>query len=339
MLSAVGLGCWQFGGGAYWGPCEQRDADAVVGRALDLGINYVDTAEAYNDGRSEASLGVALKGRRRDAVLVGSKVSPSNCYTKTLAAHCEQSLQRLGLDWIDIYMIHWPIHPHSIAHFTDDERIVRQPPALEEAVAALHRLKSEGKIRHFGVSNFGRTRLEEALRVAPDVIVDQVPYSLLMRAAELEILPRCRELGVGVISYMTLMQGVLGDRYANLSEVPPYQRRTRHFDASRSALTRHGGEGAEDETQAALDAVRKIARTAGLMSADVAVKYALARAGIACCLIGARSVERLEQNVRAAAEPLSPDLLAELDRVTRPLLDKLGPSFDYYESVANDRTR
>jgi aryl-alcohol dehydrogenase-like predicted oxidoreductase len=306
---------------------------------VDLGITYFDTAEAYNEGRSEAALGKALVGLPRDRLLIGSKVSPSNCYAATLVEHCDRSLQRLGIDWIDIYMIHWPIHPHSIAHFTDDPRIVRHPPPLEDAFAALHRLQAQGKIGFIGVSNFGAARLAEAVRLAPDLVVNQLPYSLLMRAAEVEMLARCGALGVGVVSYMTLMQGVLSGRYARLDDVPPYQRRTRHFDARRSEMARHREAGAEAETQAALDGIARIASQAGLPMAELATKWALARAGIACCLIGARSPQRLEQDARAAATPLSADVVDELNRVTQPVLDKLGPHCDYYESAANDRTR
>ncbi|MFB3817130.1 MAG: aldo/keto reductase, partial [Candidatus Methylomirabilales bacterium] len=287
LLSALGLGCWQFGGGEYWGDCEQRDVEAVVRRAVELGITYFDTAEAYNDGRSESALGQALKGLPRERLIIGSKVSPSNCYANTLVAHCEASLRRLGLDWIDVYMVHWPIHPHSIRHFTDDQARMAAPPTVEEAFGALHRLKAEGKIRHLGVSNFGPARLREAMDLAPDLVADQLPYSLLLRGIEVEMLPLCRRLGVGVIGYMTLMQGVLAGRYASLDDVPPYQRRTRHFDARRSPLARHGGEGAEAETQSALQAIAQLAAEAGLSMAELATKYALAREGIACCLVGA----------------------------------------------------
>jgi len=339
MLSALGLGCWQFGGGAYWGPCDQRDADAVVRRAVDLGINYVDAAEAYNQGRSEEALGRALKGVPRDRLLVGTKVSPSNCYAATLPEHCEASLRRLGLETIDVYMIHWPIHPHSIRHFTNDEATIQNPPRAEEAFTALRRLRDAGKICYVGVSNFGCERLAEAVGLFPDVVVNQLPYNLLMRAMELQSLPQCMELGLGVISYMTLMQGVLTDRYANLAEIPPYQRRTRHFSAGRSELARHGGTGAEEETAAALAEIRRIASACGLATAEVATKWALAKVGISCCLVGARRPERLDDAVEAAATPLPAGALEELDRVTRPVLEALGPGFDYYESAADDRTR
>lgn len=338
-LSAVGLGCWSFGGGVYWGDCRQSDADAVVRRSLELGINYFDTAEAYNDGRSEESLGMALRGLPRDKVVVGTKVSPSNCYAGTLPAHCEASLRRLGLDYIDIYMIHWPIHPHSIRHFTDDPTVLVNPPTAEEALAALTDLKRQGKIRHIGVSNFAASRLDEALAVYPGILVNELPYSLLTRAIELESLPQCRKLGIGVISYMTLLQGLLTDRYPTLDDVPPYQRRTRHFHHTRCELTRHGEAGAEAETLAALAAIRRMATECGMTMAELATKWALAGQGISCCLIGARSVRKLEENVRAAAAPLPPDVIDRLNHSTRPLLDKLGNSFDYYESFENNRTR
>ncbi len=338
-LSALGLGCWSFGGGSYWGECSQQAVDAVVRRSLDLGINYFDPAEASHAGRSEEALGRALKGLPRERLIIGTKVSPSNCYAHVLPAHCEASLRRLGLDYVDLYMIHWPIHPHSIRHFTSDERTIAHPPTLDEAFEALDRLRQAGKIRHVGLSNFGPARLEEALARCPDLLVQELPYSLLTRAIELAMLPRCRTLGLGVIAYMVLLQGVLTDACARLDDVPPYQRRTRHFDSHRSALSRHGEAGAEAETSAALAAIRQIARERGMTMAELATKWALAAPGITCCLVGTRSVKKLEENVRAAAGPLPAEVVDRLNAATRPLLDALGPGFDYYESLANDRTR
>ncbi|OGB93414.1 MAG: hypothetical protein A2Z31_01015 [candidate division NC10 bacterium RBG_16_65_8] len=338
-LSALGLGCWSFGGGAYWGDCDQADADAVVRRAVELGITYFDAAAAYNAGRSEESLGKALRGIPRDRVIIGTKVSPSNCYADTLPRHCEASLRRLGLDCIDLYMIHWPIHPHSIRHFTNDETVIRNPPTVREAFAVLAKLRQQGKIQYIGVSNFAEVRLEEALAVCPDIVVNQLPYSLLTRATELGILPLCRARGIGVVGYMTLLQGLLADLYPTLDDVPPYQARTRHFSHRRSDLIRHGEAGAEEETNAALDGIRRIARETGLTMAEIAVKWALADQGVACCLIGARKLSKLEANVRAAAQPLYPDVVQRLNIVTQPVLDKLGDSFDYYESFENNRTR
>lgn len=338
-LSVLGAGCWAYGGGSYWGEQNQADVDAVVHRALELGINYFDTAEAYNEGRSEESLGKAIRGLTREQLIVGTKVSPSNCYPQTLVEHCEASLRRLGTDYIDLYMIHWPIHPHSIRHFTQDQAIIDRPPRIAEALDTLKKLRQQGKVRHVGVSNFAQPRLEEALRLYPDLVANELPYSLLTRAIELEIIPFCQAQGVGVIGYMTLLQGLLANIYRTLDEVPPYQRRTRHFDCRRCELTRHGEDGAEAETNATLAEIRAIARDCGRTMPELAIQWALAGAGITCALVGARNTKELEQNVQAAAQPLPAELLTQLNAVTQPLLDKLGPGFDYYENGKLDRTR
>jgi aryl-alcohol dehydrogenase-like predicted oxidoreductase len=138
---------------------------------------------------------------------------------------------------------------------------------------------------------------------------------------------------------MTLLQGLLADLYPTLADVPLHQARTRHFHYRRTALTRHGEEGAETETAAALEGIRRIATETGMTMPELATKWALDGPGISCCLIGARKVSKLEENLRATAHPLPADVRLALDAVTRPLLDKLGDSFDYYESVQNNRTR
>jgi myo-inositol catabolism protein IolS len=337
-LSVLGLGCWEFGGGDYWGEHSQKDAVEVVHRAVDLGITYFDTAEVYNEGRSEASLGAALRGIPRDKVVIGTKVAPSNAEPQALAAHCDASLRRLETDYIDLYMLHWPIHPQAIRHFTADERLISHPPSSDSAFETLGRLRQQGKIRHIGVSNFGADRLRQVQQFGLPIVVNELPYSLLARAIEFAILPYCRQTGTGVIGYMALLQGLLADVYPTLAAVPPQQRRTRHFDSAGSALARHGGPGAEAETAQALTDIRTVAREAGLTMSQLAIKWTLANPDVTCTLAGSGKVRHLEDNVKAAAEPLSPEIVARLNSVTRPLMARLGPSFDYYESPENDRT-
>jgi aryl-alcohol dehydrogenase-like predicted oxidoreductase len=332
----LGMGCWTYGGGQYWGAQEQSDVDAVVRCAVEHGCNFFDTAEAYNNGASEASLGLALKGIPRDRVLIGTKISPSNTTPKTLVEHCEASLRRLRTDYLDLYMVHWPITAHSIRHFTPEPLPV---PSVTEAFATLMRLREAGKIRYFGVSNFGPAKLDEALATGAEIVVNELPYSLLTRAIELEILPHCRAKGIGVLGYMSLMQGVLTDSFASLAEVPAWRRRTRHFDSRRTPECRHGLPGAEAETEAALQAVRAIARRCGMTTSEIALKWAFAGNGITSSLCGSRNVRQFESNLEAASKPLPPEIIQELNRATQPLLDKLGPGFDYYENPANDRTR
>lgn len=336
-LSVIGTGCWAFGGGEYWGEQNQNDVNNVVHASVDLGINYFDTAEAYNEGRSESSLGEAIKGIPRDKFLIGTKIGPSNCYKKTLIEHCEASLNRLQTDYIDLYMVHWPIHPHSIKHFTSDIRVIENPPEIDEALEALRVLKQQGKIRNFGVSNFSSSRLEDM--PLDEVAVNELPYNLLCRAIEYDILPLCDKKGIGVIGYMALLQGILADIYPSLSDVPMWQRRTRHFKCNSTKECRHGEEGAEEETNNALKGIRRICKETGFSMPEISLKWILQNPAITCTLVGSRNKQELEANVKAASSPLNKKIKAELDQFTLPLKEKLGNHFDYYESAENDRTK
>lgn len=335
-LPVFGLGCWAFGGGDYWGPVSQSDVNDVVRCAVDHGCNFFDTAEMYNQGASENSLGIAIQRMPRDQILIASKISPSNTGPKKLVAHCEASLRRLQTDYIDLYLVHWPITAHSIVHFTTESI---PTPSVSEAFATLKELQARGKIRHIGVCNFGVEKLDEAMATGAEIVANELPYSLLMRAIELEILPHCVKRGVGVIGYMALMQGILGKNYASVDEIPIMQRRTRHFDARRNSHCRHGLPGAEAETMGALTAIRQIAQKQGLTAAEISLKWAMAGNGITSSLCGSCNVKNLERNLATALNPLPSDAIAELNRATLPLLEKLGPSFDYWEHPKNDRTR
>ena len=335
-LSVLGTGCWTFGGGTYWGKQDQKDVNQVVHASVDLGINYFDTAEAYNDGRSESSLGEAIREIQRDKAIIGSKVSPSNCYKETLIRHCEDSLKRLQTDYIDIYMLHWPIHSHSIRHFTNRPNIIENPPGMEETLEALRILKKQGKIRYFGVSNFSSKLLKDLPH--EEITVNELPYNLLSRAIEYETLPFCEKKGIGVISYMALLQGILSGKYATIEEIPLMQRRTRHFDSTKNSEIRHSESGAEKEFLSALDGIRTISKSSGHSMAEVAIQWIVQNPAITCTLAGARNIAQLEANVKAVDVRLSPEIIDELDIVTQRLMNKLGNHFDYYESAENDRT-
>lgn len=336
-LPVLGLGTWSFGGGSYWGPQDQTDVDDVVARALDLGVSYFDTAESYNVGASETSLGLALRGGRRDRAIIGSKVSPGHTRPATLRACCEASLRRLATDRIDLYMVHWPIHPNSIRHFTDDPDVIARPPGVAEAFLTLDALRREGKIRHIGVSNFGVRQLDEVRAVGVPLAVNELPYNLLMRGIEAGVAPHCRRLGVGIIGYMTLMQGVLAGDFSSFDQLPPPRTRTRHF-AGHRAGSRHGGRGIEGETWSALQAIRAIAREEGLPVADLAIAWALGNPDVTCVLAGCRTVAQLDDNVRAVHCRLSDSARHRLDAATAEVLRLLGPAVDYYQSPQESRS-
>jgi myo-inositol catabolism protein IolS len=336
-LSVLGTGCWAFGGGEYWGEQNQKDVDSVVHASVEMGINYFDTAEAYNEGRSESSLGQAIKGIPRDRFLIGTKISPSNCYKETLIEHCEDSLKRIRTDYIDIYMVHWPVHPHSIRHFTGEKNIIENPPEISETIDALQILKKQGKIRNYGVSNFSPGPL--AGLPLEEISVNELPYNLLCRAIENDTLPFCEEKGIGVIGYMALFQGLLADNFPSFNDIPVWQRRTRHFNSRNNKESRHGEAGAEEETNTALKGIRRICKESGFSMAEIALKWILENPSITCTLAGSRNIMELGANVKAVEKSLSKEIKDKLDQITLPLMEKLGNHFDYYESSENDRTR
>ncbi len=335
-LPILGVGCFSFGGGAYWGEQSQRDVDAVVATALDLGVNFFDTAETYNDGASESALGEALRGRR-DAALVCTKIQPDHCYREEVRRHCEASLARLKTDRIDVYMIHWPLNPSSLRHYTTDERRLGRPPLIEEALHELDELRREGKVRHLGVSNFGVAQLAEAVATGVPLVLNELPYNLLSRGIEPDLLPACQRHGVGVLGYTPLAQGLLAGKFAGFDELPPMRTRTRHFRGDRPG-SRHGGPGFEADTFSALENLRRAAGQAGLPLGDLALAWTIAHPAITCTLVGARNLAQLKANVRAANIVLAPELRAELSRLTDTLLEKLGTGVDYHQSPADSRS-
>lgn len=323
-LSVLGVGVWAFGGGAgdYWGSQDDRDAAAVVERALALGANYFDTAEMYNLGRSESALGRALAGRRAQA-LIGSKLSPSHATSpEAVRQHCEATLARLGTEYVDLYMVHWPL-PEDV---------------VEPTFATLMQLQAEGKIRHIGVSNFGVQQMTAALATGVTLAVNQLPYSLLARAIEHEILPFCAAHGIGVIGYMPLMQGLLTGKYRSADEMPPGLTRTRHFRPDRPD-SRHGEPGAEAETFALVEGLRQIAAREGAPMAQLALAWAAANPAMTCVLAGARNTGQLEENAAGATRRLSPALKAELDALSAAVMAKLGANVDLWHPAERSRTR
>lgn len=334
-LPVLGIGCWSFGGGAYWGPQDRKDEEGVVATSIELGCNFFDTAEMYNNGASEEALGAAIASRRGQAI-VGTKVPPSACYPEALRAHCDASLKRLKTDTIDLYMVHWPLTPKAIRHFTKDEAILARPPTVEETFATLMQLQKAGKIRQIGVCNFGVKHLTEALSTGVKIAVNQLFYSILARAIEFEILPFCAQRGIGVMAYMALLQGLLTGKYGNADEMPYARTRIRQFRGDRKD-SRHGGPGFEAEVFAAIAKLKAIAARAGVPLTHLALGWVAAQPGVVCTLSGARTAAQVAENAAAFAAPLPAWALAEAEAVTRPLRDAMGRNADYFDNDANGR--
>ena len=333
-LPILGVGCWSFGGGDYWGDQDQKDVDSIVAAALEMGCAYFDTAEVYNDGRSEMALGAALKGRRGKAI-IGSKVSPDNTSPATLRAHCEASLRRLGTDYIDLYMVHWPINPVSLKHYTNREVSAESLPDTVTAFETLAALKQEGKIRHIGVSNFGPRQIAEIEGF--DIAANELCYNLLCRGLEYEIMPLCTELSIGIIGYMPLMQGILTGKYASLEDIPWQRTRSRHFRGTRKG-SRHGEEGFETLLEETLESLGTIAGQSGIPLSRLALAWSIAKPNITCTVSGVRRVAQLEENIDAANDELSEDLMDSLDSATDRLKEAMGPYVDIYEGKDRSRT-
>jgi len=339
VVPAVGLGCWSFGSGAedYWGAQDQADVERVVHRAIDVGCNFFDTAEAYNAGASELSLGKALKGRR-DGAIIATKIAPGNTAPTVLREHCEASLRRLDTDYIDLYMVHWPIESNSILHFGGDEDVIKNPPSTRTAFETLMQLREEGKIRHIGVSNFGVRQLTEALATGSEIVANQLIYNLLSRAIEMEIMPFCREKGIGVIGYMPLLQGLLTGKYSCADEMPIMRTRVRQFSGDRPK-SRHGETGAEKETFDAVREIRSIAEEINMPMAQLSMAWAASNPAVASIIPGARNIEQLEANALAGEELLNPAIIERLNDVTDALKEELGPNADYFQGAEESRIR
>ena len=336
-ISTLGMGCWAYGGGKYWGAQNQKDVDEVVHAALDQCINYFDTAEVYNDGESEVSLGLALQGRRSEAV-IGTKVSTSNTKPAVLREHCEASLKRLKTDYIDIYMLHWPLNPKAVEHFTDDSDLISSPPTVQEVFETMTKLQKEGKIRYIGISNHGIQQMEEIRKTGTDIVVNELPYNLISRGIEDGIVQYCIEKNIGVFGYMAMQQGILAGIYPAIEAIPPAQAHSRHFHFSRGGQeSRHGEEGAEEEIFYLLKGMQKIANDLGINIPTLSLSWAMEGNGISCTLVGSRTLNELTMNINTASYKLPDDAYKKLDELSKPVLQKLGTNPDYYENRKNSR--
>jgi len=317
-VSTVAMGCWAIAGDWVWGEQDEKDSIATIRTALDLGVNLFDTAEGYGDGYSEIVLGKALAGRRQEAV-IATKVSSNHLSGEEVQKACHRSLQRLNTDYIDLYQVHWPNWDIPIA----------------ETWKAMEKLRQEGKVREIGVCNFGTQDLSNLLSVGR-CATNQLTYSLLWRTIEHRLQQQCLDNDIGILCYSPLAQGLLTGKFASADDVPEGRARTRHFSKERP-LTRHGEDGHEAETFATIDRIRRICAKIDVPMAEVALAWLLHQPGVTTVLAGARHPGQIEQNVRAAALDLPPEIARELTEATEALRLKLGTNLDQYQSDSRFR--
>jgi len=320
-VSTICMGCWALAGGKVWGDQDEREAIDALHTAVDLGVNFFDSAEAYGNGDSEAILGRAFNGMR-DKVIIATKVSQNHMKPADLRAACERSLALLQTDYIDVYYLHWPNWEIPFA----------------DTMGEMQKLKDEGKIRAVGCSNFGVRDLADLLAV-DHVDVNQLGYNLLFRAIEHEIVPACLASDVSVAPYSPMLHGILTGKFATIDDIPDGRARTRHFSSERRPMTRHGGPGNEPETAAALAEIRRICGDAGLPMAQVSLAWLLGKPGVTTVIAGARNPAQIKSNAEAAALDLSKDVMSALDDATEPLRAAFGTNADMWESDDNCRLR
>jgi aryl-alcohol dehydrogenase-like predicted oxidoreductase len=315
-VAPVALGCMSLCSNMTYDDIPEQQAIDTIHAAIDAGVTLFDTAPMYGDGESERRLGLALRGGRRDRVVVADKISSNAMRHDEVLRGVETSLKLLQTDRIDLLQIHWPS--------TD--------VPVDETMHAMEKLVADGKVRALGVCNFGPTDLANVLE-KHRVETNQIPYNLLLRGAEFELRGMCAERNIGILCYSPLAQGLLTGRYTSADAVPPARARTRHFAKTRPQA-RHTEPGCERETFVAIAKVQQICERIGHEMADVALAWLLHQPAVACVLAGASRPDQIRRNVAAARIELSADVLKQLDGATDEVKRKLGPNVDPWQTVS-----
>jgi aryl-alcohol dehydrogenase-like predicted oxidoreductase len=317
-VSKLCLGTMMFGA---WGNRDHDESIRIIHAALDAGINFVDTADVYARGESEEIVGKALAGGRRDDIILATKFhgamgddpNQEGGSRRWIIREVEDSLQRLGTDWIDLYQVHRP----------------RTDTDIEETLGALTDLVRQGKIRYIGSSTFPASQIVEAQWVARDrrlerFVTEQPAYSILARAIEADILPTCNRHGMGVLSYSPLTGGWLSGRWrkdAGQQSSTRAERLPERFDLSTPA------------NQRKLDAVEQLAQLAdetGITLIQLAIAFVLNHPAVTAPIIGPRTMEQFESQLAAADVGLDAVVLDRIDEIVPPgtTINPVDNSFD-----------
>ncbi len=300
-ITVIGLGTWAIGGAGWqyaWGAQDDRDSIAAIHRAAELGINWIDTAAVYGLGHSEEVVGKALAGRREKVMIAtkcgrtwdpGSTEIVGRLSAASIRKELENSLRRLATDYIDLYQIHWPRPEHNI----------------EEGWNEIARAVKEGKVRFAGVSNFSVEQLRRIHAIHP-VASLQPPYSMLRRETERELLPFCRDNGIGVIVYSPMQMGLLSGAFT--------RERAAHLAADDlRARNPYFTEPALGLNLALVDTLKPIARRNGRSMAELALAWVLRRPEVTAAIVGGRRPEQVGETAGAADWDLTAAEVAEIE--------------------------
>jgi aryl-alcohol dehydrogenase-like predicted oxidoreductase len=300
-ITPIGFGSWAIGGSGWaaaWGPQDDEEAVGAIRRAVELGMNWIDTAAVYGLGHSEELVARALKHvPESDRPYVFTKCSlvwdergeVHNVLKKdSVKRECEESLRRLQTDVIDLYQIHWP----------------RPNEDIEEGWSALSELKEEGKVRHIGVSNFNVSQMERAQRIAP-VETLQPPYNMLNRGIEEEVLPYCAKQDVGVIVYSPMRSGLLTGKMTRerVQNLPSDDWRRNKSDFQEPRLSKN---------LELVELLREMGTEHGRSPGEVAIAWTLRHPAVTAAIVGGRRPDQVDGIIGAAEFGLSED---ELERI------------------------
>jgi aryl-alcohol dehydrogenase-like predicted oxidoreductase len=311
-ITPIGLGTWAIGGGDNpygWGPQDDSDSVKAIQRAIDLGINWIDTAPGYGDGHSEEVVGKAIASRR-DEVIIATKCGilwkedGSDIYVNlkadSIRLEVEASLHRLNVEVIDLYQIHWPGDGSEI----------------EEGWGAIADLVAAGKVRYGGVSNFSVDQMKQIQPIMPITSL-QPPYSMLERDVEQELLPFCGKEKIGVIVYSPMQAGLLTGKFTKqrVESLPEddWRMNSPHFQEP--------GLSANLEL---VDGLREIAEGAGKTVAQLAIAWTLRRPEVTGAIVGARHPDQIEETVQAVDWKLSEGEIEEIESLLTARAAKLG---------------
>ncbi len=305
-VSPLCLGAMMFGD---WGNQDHDDSTRIIHRALDAGINFIDTADVYSRGESEEIVGKALAGGRREHVVLATKVHGTmgddpNQFGNSrrwIVKEVESSLRRLGTDWIDLYQIHRP----------------EADTDIDETLGALTDLVRAGKVRYIGSSTFPASQIVEAQWVAARrgrerFVCEQPPYSILVREVEKDVLPTAQRYGMGVIPWSPLAGGWLTGRYRKDAEIPSSHR-------AEMMPSRYDMSLAENQRKLeAADALAVLAEQSGITLIEMALAFVIRHPAVTAAIIGPRTMEQLESQLTAADVELSGDVLDRIDEIVAP---------------------
>jgi aryl-alcohol dehydrogenase-like predicted oxidoreductase len=302
-ITPVGFGAWAIGGSGWefaWGPQDDADSVAAIHRALELGVNWIDTAAVYGTGHSEEVVARALKEWRGPRPYIFTKcVLRWNDKGKiwkeftpeSIRRECEDSLRRLQVETIDLYQMHWP---------PDEGK-----PGIEEAWQTLAALKSEGKVRWIGVSNFSVAQIQSAEKIAP-VTSLQPPYSIIRRQIEAEILPYCQKKGISVINYAPMASGLLTGAMTRerAAALPADDFRSRNPEFREPRLSKN---------LELVERLRQVGTPHNRAAGEVAIAWTLRHPAITAAIVGARNAKQSEGVMRAGELKLSANEIAEIE--------------------------